>query len=225
MDCSTEEKILRQGSIVRTGLTAFLLAAAMSLTACGSASAKKLRLEGISLLEKGKYEEAIGKLDEALKASNGRISREQFDILMYRAEAEYMTGDYDAAEHTLDILTQVDGDRESYQKLRTQIDSKHLIESAGKALDEGKLEEAREYLDQAQQAGLSNDRDLEYDEAVYLEKTADWQGAYEAFKTYLDRYPGDKEAERELSFLTTRTEALQNSSQASGSGAGSTTAG
>lgn len=178
------------------------------LAGCGN-RAGELRLRGIELLEKGKYEEAITTLDQALREGNGKISEEQFDILKYRAEAEYMTGDYDAAQHTLDILTEVDGDREVYRQLRTQIEAKLLIRQAAALLNENRIEEARSLMDQAKEAGLENDRDLRFNEAVYLEKTARWQQAYEAFTEYLQSYAGDKEAERELAFLKTRVEALR----------------
>ncbi len=87
------------------------------LTGCKS-RASELRLQGISELEKGKYEDAIKTLDEALQESNGKISREQFDILLYRAEAEYMTGDYDAglaAQQTRDEkISALDMNSETY---------------------------------------------------------------------------------------------------------------
>ncbi len=188
------------------------------LTGCKS-RASELRLQGISELEKGKYEDAIKTLDEALQESNGKISREQFDILLYRAEAEYMTGDYDAAQHTLDILTKVDGKKDTYEKMQKQIDAKLLIKEASEALDKNDTATAREKLDEASANGLSNDRDQEYDEIVYLEKTGKWQEAYDAMQSYMTRYPGDKEAEREQSFLKTRTDALHNNPLLSGSSA------
>ncbi len=179
------------------------------LTGCGS-QVKELRLEGIALLEKGKYREAAETLDEALQAGRGQISKVQLDILCYRAEAEYLSGDLAAAEKTVSILTEVDGSKESYEKLSSQISAKKLVQEASEALNQDKLEEAREKLDEAIAAGLSNDQSLEYDEAVYLEKTGKWAEAYAAMKDYTDRYPDDTEAARELDFLKTRAEALKN---------------
>lgn len=186
-----------------------------TMSSCGS-KAKELRLEGIAQLEKGDYQEAITTLNKALDESNGQISKMQFDILLYRAEAEYMTGDLAAAQKTVNILTKIDGKNETYQKMQTQIDAKKLIQDAATALNEEDLETARANLDKARDAGLQNDRDLLFNEAVYLEKTAQWQSAYDAFTDYLGMYPGDEEAKRELSFLETRVDALKHNALLSG---------
>lgn len=180
-----------------------ILAAAFLLTACG-ASVEELRLEGIALLEQGNYEEAITKLDEAMAAGRGKISAEQFDILLYRAEAEYMTGDYEAARHTYEILEQVDGEKEAYTALMEQVDAKLLLKEASEALNQNELETARSLLDQAKAMGLVTDKDLVFNEAVLLEKEGRWQEAYEAFQAYCENYPNDAEARKELSFLQTR---------------------
>lgn len=216
----TEDKT-RQKMKKRLGLRRMLFATACALmilatmNSCGS-KAKELRLEGIAQLEKGDYQDAITTLNKALDESNGQISKVQFDILLYRAEAEYMTGDLAAAQKTVNILTKIDGKNETYQKLQTQIDAKKLIQDAATALNEEDLETARANLDKARDAGLQNDRDLLFNEAVYLEKTAQWQSAYDAFTDYLGMYPGDEEAKRELSFLKTRVDALKHNALLSG---------
>lgn len=216
----TEDKT-RQKMKKRLGLRRMLFATACALmilatmNSCGS-KAKELRLEGIAQLEKGDYQDAITTLNKALDESNGQISKVQFDILLYRAEAEYMTGDLAAAQKTVNILTKIDGKNETYQKLQTQIDAKKLIQDAAMALNEEDLETARTNLDKARDAGLQNDRDLLFNEAVYLEKTAQWQSAYDAFTDYLGMYPGDEEAKRELSFLKTRVDALKHNALLSG---------
>lgn len=179
------------------------------LTGCGS-QVKELRLQGIEQLEKGQYQEAVTTLNEALQAGRGQISKVQLDILSYRAEAEYLSGDLEAAEKTVSTLIEVDGNKDSYEKLSTQISAKRLVQAASEALDQDELDEARSKLDEAIAAGLQNDQSLEYDEAVYLEKNGKWEEAYAAMKDYTDRYPDDTEAARELDFLKTRAEALKN---------------
>lgn len=186
-----------------------VLLSLLLLTGCGS-QVKELRLQGIAQLEKGQYQEAVETLNEALQAGRGQISRVQLDILSYRAEAEYLSGDLEAAEKTVSILIEADGSKESYEKLSAQISAKRLVQEASKALDQNQLDEARSKLDEAIAAGLQNDQSLEYDEAVYLEKTGKWEEAYAAMKDYTDRYPDDTEAVRELDFLKTRAEALKN---------------
>ena len=67
---------------------------------------------------------------------------------------------------------------------------------------------ARKELDEAKEKGLSTDRELEYSEAIYLEKTGEWQNSYDAFSKYCSRYPDDAEAARELQFLESRVKVL-----------------
>ena len=195
---------------------------ALLLTGCGN-RVEELRLQGIDLVEKGKYEEAITTLDEAMERSKGRVGAEQYDILLYKAEAEYMLGDYDAARKIIETLREVNGDQEVYLQFQTQLDARQYIESATKALNDGDMDVARESLDQAKAAGLTNDKDYQFDELVYLEKTAQWTEAYEAVQTFLENYPGDADATRELAFLRTRIDELSANTAAGGTGVPSTT--
>lgn len=192
------------------------------LNGCGN-RVEELRLQGIDLVEKGKYEEAITTLDEAMERSRGRVGAEQYDILLYKAEAEYMLGDYDAARKIIETLREVNGDQEVYLQFQTQLDARQYIESATKALNDGDMNAARESLDQAKAAGLTNDKDYQFDELVYLEKTAQWTEAYEAVQTFLENYPGDADATRELAFLRTRIDELSANTAAGGTGVPSTT--
>lgn len=192
------------------------------LTGCGN-RVEELRLQGIDLVEKGKYEEAITTLDEAMERSRGRVGAEQYDILLYKAEAEYMLGDYDAARKIIETLREVNGDQEVYLQFQTQLDARQYIESATKALNDGDMDAARESLDHAKAAGLTNDKDYQFDELVYLEKTAQWTEAYEAVQTFLENYPGDADATRELAFLRTRIDELLANTAAGGTGVPSTT--
>lgn len=185
-------------------ITAVLAAVLLLLGGCGSGKSRELRLQGIDQLERGKYQEAVESFEQAMKAGKGRVSGEQFDILKYRTEAEYMLGDYEAAGKTLDILTQIDGEREEYQALRERIAAKLLVRDAGTALNENRLSDARQLMDEAAAAGLQEDRDLAFDEIVYLEKTAQWQAAYDAMQAFSERYQGDPDTEREKRFLETR---------------------
>ncbi|OON85557.1 hypothetical protein BXO88_11485 [Oribacterium sp. C9] len=187
-----------------------LLGLLLLLTACSSKKANELRLQGIEELQKAKYEKAIETFNEAMEQSDGKVGELQFDILMYRAEAEYMSGDLEAAEKTIETLRQVNGDKDEYIRFQSQLDAKRLVSQATEALDSGDLETARARLDEAEALGIRNDRDLQYDEVVYLEKTAQWEEAYEEIKSYLNQYPDDKEAQREEKFLSTRISALRN---------------
>lgn len=179
-----------------------------SLSGCSSKASEE-RLRGIELLEQGKYQEAEDMLNQALADAHGRIGRETLDILLYRAEAEYMIGDLDQSRETINILIQADGEKDTYTRFLAQLDAHLLIADASRALNEDSLEEARSDLDKANAAGLANDRDYQFDEAVYLEKTAKWEEACQAFTDYCTRYPDDKAAARELSFLKSRVNELE----------------
>lgn len=175
----------------------------MLLSGCGK-SADALRQEGIALIASGSYAEAITKLDEALDAGKGKVGALQYDILLYRAEAEYMNGDYAAAKHTYELLIEADGEKEPYTSLLNQANAKLLLADATKALDDNDTETARSLLDQVKSLGLLSDHDLEFDEGVYLEKTAQWEDAYNAFLALNGKYPDDAAAKKELDFLKTR---------------------
>lgn len=193
-----------------------LLFVMLLLTACSGKKVDELRLKGIEELQKAKYEDAIKTFNEALELSDGKITEVQYDILIYRAEAEYMTGDFEAAQKTIDTLRVVNGDRDEYLRFQAQLDAKKLISEATDALNAGDLETAREKMDKAVSYGITNDRDLQFDEIVYLEKTAQWEEALEQIKTYLEQYPKDKDAEREKKFLETRVNALRNNEAMNG---------
>jgi len=195
---------------IKTVVVYMLLSGSLFLTACSNKKVEELRLSGIDQLEKGKYEEAIDTLNQALQAGRGEVSETQFDILLYRAEAEYMSGDLDACQTTIDTLRKVDGDQEAYVQFQTQLDAKRLVKEASDALNDDDTETAREKLDAAKAAGLTNGRDIDFDEVVYLEKTAQWEAAYDAVEKYLQNYPGDEAATREETFLKSRIEELKN---------------
>ena len=177
----------------------------LNLFACKN-EVKAYRMEGITALEKGEAEKALENFDLALEKSKGRVGTLQYDILAYKVEAEIQLGKLNEAEENLKNLGTLSG--KSYEKLQNLISAKKLIVSAGNALNENDLESARSDLDEAKEKGLTADRELEYNEAVYLEKNGEWQKAYDSFSQYCNRYPEDTEAARELTFLENRVKAL-----------------
>ena len=77
-----------------------------------------------------------------------------------------MLGDYDAARKIIETLREVNGDQEVYLQFQTQLDARQYIESATKALNDGDMDVARESLDQAKAAGLTNGKDYQCDALV-----------------------------------------------------------
>ena len=197
-------------------LKLLIICVSIMLTACSEKKVSELRLQGIEELQKAKYEDAINTFNEALELSDGKVTEVQYDILIYRAEAEYMTGDLEAARTTIDTLIEVNGEKDEYIRFLAQLDAKKLVSEAAEALNVGDLDTAREKMDKAVSLGIKNDRDLQFDEIVYLEKTAEWEKALEQVKNYLEQYPKDKDAEREKKFLETRVNALKNNEAMNG---------
>lgn len=89
--------------------------AAILLTGCGGISEEMLaqRDTAIAMMESGDYEGAAAVFD-SLVAEATSVTEFELDILKYRAEAEYLLGDYAAAAYTYDILNQVDEERAEY---------------------------------------------------------------------------------------------------------------
>lgn len=88
---------------------------AMILTGCGGASEEMLaaRESAIEMMENGDYESAVSVLNGLVEEA-GSVTDFELDILKYRAEAEYMLGDYVSAAYSYDILNQVDEERAEY---------------------------------------------------------------------------------------------------------------
>lgn len=186
-------------------LLLFLLIS-LSLFACKN-KAKEYRLLGIEALERGDGKAALENFNLALEKSNGQVSALQMDILAYKIEAEILLGNISDAEASLENYKALA--KKDLPLLEERIAGKKLIQELSLALNEDKLEEAKTLLSEIKEKGLEEDREYLFAEAVYLEKTAKWQEAYEAFKQYCARYPGDEDAKRELGFLKNRMEALE----------------
>lgn len=191
--------------MIKRKLAGIFLLAAISLSACKN-EAKAYRMEGITALEKGDAKKALENFDLALEKSKGKVGALQFDILAYKIEAEIHLGKLDEAEDNLQNLETIS--TKKYAKLQDLIEAKKSIVSADEALNQDDLDMVRKELDEAKEKGLSTDRELEYSEAIYLEKTGEWQNAYDAFSKYCSRYPDDEGAARELQFLESRVKAL-----------------
>jgi tetratricopeptide (TPR) repeat protein len=74
---------------------------------------------GIEALNAGNYDSAIEAFDQAINSSGGLVGKFDLDVLKYRAEAEYLSGDYQAALNTYDILIKVDKERAEYLNMRS----------------------------------------------------------------------------------------------------------
>ncbi len=85
------------------------------------ASSKKrgFREDGMEKLAAADYTGAIEAFEQALEAAGEKDKSFNEDVLQYRAEAELMLKDYQAALHTYDLLAEMEPENLSYQYMRS----------------------------------------------------------------------------------------------------------
>ena len=158
----------------------------------------QLRKEGIEKLNSGDLEGAVADFDQALeKAGNksNKASAFNADVLWYRAEAEMLLADYEAASHTYDLVAEQGGDK---------ISSLYM-----KAVCAGKLEDkdqAAAAIPKEDTQGLTLLKELAYNKAVCLEYRQQYRQAQAEFETYIKVFGDDEDARHEIDFLKTRQE-------------------
>lgn len=212
---------------------AVLCLATMMLTACGGVSEEMLeaRTAAIALMESGDYEGAVEAFNQLVEEATS-VSEFELDILKYRAEAEYLLGDYAAAAHTYQILIEVDQDRPEYRYYASMAEAEGyredgMIEEARAvyqslidggqsntnvynrlmllAMDEGDYNEA---LKMAAKGKILSDelavQELDYNTAVCYEYLGDFPKALELFRAYEATYGSDERVSHEIAFLETR---------------------
>lgn len=74
----------------------------------------ELRLKGITLMENGKYEEALEEFQGALDLSLGEVGEEELDICFYKAEAQYLLGDVEGAMATYTSILDLKEEAKAY---------------------------------------------------------------------------------------------------------------
>lgn len=193
---------------------------------------QELLTQGISLLDAGSYDEAILRLDDALKWSSGKkVGEFELSVLLYRAEAEFRLKDYDAALNTYELLLKEDEENTEYKKgaARCLVEKKDydgalaygVIDGyvcnlkAVEQINAGEYDAALELIRQGLEAGDSK-QDLSYNQAVAWENKGDFAKALELFEAYAAQYGTDENVERELTFLRSR----QGNSSDDGDGSG-----
>ncbi|MCC8168259.1 MAG: tetratricopeptide repeat protein [Clostridiales bacterium] len=90
--------------------------AVLLLCGCGADTQAKeeYRTYGIACLNDGDYEAAIEAFGNALDESVGRVSELDLDICYYKAEAQYLNGDYEDALETYTAIINYNGDARAY---------------------------------------------------------------------------------------------------------------
>ena len=86
-------------------------------TGCGNEREEdqmEKRLKGITLMESGKYEDALVAFQEALDLSLGEVNEEELDICFYKAEAQYRLGDVEGAMATYSAIIDFNENAKAY---------------------------------------------------------------------------------------------------------------
>lgn len=91
----------------------------MLFSLCGcSADRKKdqaaYRTYGITCLQDGKYEEAVEAFQLALDQSRGQVGETEIDTCYYKAEAQFLSGDYEGAIATYTAVVDYNGAATAY---------------------------------------------------------------------------------------------------------------
>lgn len=176
---------------------------------------------GVEYLNDDNYDAAITNFNQVIEKSKGKTGNLEKNVLMYKAEAEYKKGDYQAAVATCDILIAADGDKDEYLRLKSQGQMElGLYEEALtylplapvvhnrialQAIEEGRYEDALASIESGLAAGDTEaSRNLEVNRAVVYERMGDFDRALELFEAVIQKYGSDETIESEIEFLKTR---------------------
>lgn len=188
--------------------TAALLAlCAFLLAGCGGEKNQEedaYRQYGINCFKSGKYPEAIEAFQTALDCAGGKVGEKELDICFYKARAQYLNGDVDAAMDTYNSVITYNQDARAYY-LRGELsfalgrrdealaDYQTAIETCGDNYElyigiyvtlnaNGLSEDARRYLDRAMK--IEGDKPLD---CLYKGRISYLLGQSEAAETYLSK--------------------------------------
>lgn len=116
------------------------------------------------------------------------------DLVLYVGSCYGQTGDLDNMQIYYDVFLR-----------KNEMNSFMYAQYAAIALDEGRLEEAIDYIEKGKQLeDQSNIKELLFDEIIYYEKLKDYNTAYVKAKAFVDAYPQDADGRNEYDLLYTR---------------------
>lgn len=116
------------------------------------------------------------------------------DLVLYVGSCYGQTGDLENMQLYYDVFLQ-----------KNEMNSFMYAQYAAIALDEGRLEDALNYIETGKQLeDQSNIKELLYDEIVYYEQMKDYNTAYDKAKAFIETYPSDVNGKNEYDILYTR---------------------
>lgn len=157
----------------------------------------KKKKEGLNYLQKVAYGLQLydwKEYDAALPILLAAYEDGYKDLVLYVGSCYGQIGDLENMQAYYDIFLR-DHEMNSFM----------YAQYAAIALDEGRLEDAGNYIETGKQlADQSNIKELLFDEIVYYEKWKDYNGAFEKAQAFIKAYPNDIDGKNEYDFLYTR---------------------
>lgn len=179
--------------------------------------------QGLACLESQDYAQAITAFDDAIALTHGRIGTFESQMMLYRAEAQYRSGDYQSALATYESLYAKDESNETYKtglalclletgdydraKSLGVIQGQVYSRIAKDQINAGNYDDALSTIETGfSEAGADEvgREELTYNQAVAWEYKGDYKKALEILEGYDQKYTAEGNAARELAFLRTR---------------------
>lgn len=111
-----KNKKMKWLALVLTGAAAVML-----FTGCENKkddAMESYRKSGIEAMDKEQYGDAVDAFQKALDESDGKIGKKELDLCFYKAEAQYLSGDTDAAMDTYNSIISYDNNSADAYYLR-----------------------------------------------------------------------------------------------------------
>ena len=190
-------------------------------------SAKQdLRDDALLYFKEEDYSKSIRYLESALNRHALFSGRLNHDMTCYLAESYYQLEDYEEAEDIYDRLIASDADEPRYYQLKGRCardagdyeramdiysqgweatqDSVFLKSICDIYLEQEDYENALSFAEQGVAAGGENKGQFMYQKVIIYEQSQEYDAAYEAVKEYCELFPEDEDAQKEMTFLSTR---------------------
>ena len=216
------------GKIIRRTLIVFLLVALAAGYFQWNAYGQKteLREEALLYFKEEDYSKTIKYLQQALDKKSLFSEKIDHDMKCYMAESYYQLGLYEEAEEIYDqLLKSSQKEKKDYLLKGRCFQAEDKYDEAVKTfeagyektqeseflkricdlyMEQGEYDQALVYAEKGIQAGGESKKELMYQKVIIYEKSQDYQAAYDAVSEYCELFPEDKNAEKEMVFLSTR---------------------
>lgn len=180
-------------------------AAVCFLTGCANYGA-----DGTKAMEEGNYKQAAVSFEQAAKQAEAK-GKDATEAYRGLGMAYYEQKDYGKAQESFQKVIDLGGEKtptlynlmgicamqlEDYAGALSALEQGLSTAESAETLAASKSEEAVDYSKVIQE--------MKFNRIVCYEKQQDWENAKSAVSEYVNQYPDDKDAEKEMEFLETR---------------------